>query len=230
MRTVWNDLLHLFFPRLCLLCKSPLIEAEEQICLECFCDLPYVSFHPQAGNPVSMLFAGKIPFVSATAFLQYGKGGKVQRLAHAFKYHGNKKLACQLGRQAGIFLQSEITRPPVDYLIPVPLHPKRERKRGYNQSEWICRGLASVLPVPIHSTAIQRRVQTRTQTRKTLHERWLNMQNVFVLNEAEALRGRHVLLVDDVCTSGSTLLACAETLLAVPGIRISILALACAGR
>jgi ComF family protein len=229
MRAIGSDLLNLFFPRLCPLCKEPLTEDEEQICLKCLCDLPYTSFHHQADNPVAMLFAGKIPFMDATAFLHYEKGSKVQRLVHTFKYYGNKKLAYQLGRQASITLQSQAAYSSIDFLIPVPLHPKKERERGYNQSEWICRGVASVLPVPIHLTAVQRRSQTQTQTNRALYERWLNVQNVFVLNDTKNLEGRRVLLVDDVVTSGSTLLACAEALLAVPGIRISILALAYAG-
>ncbi|MDR1557154.1 MAG: ComF family protein [Tannerellaceae bacterium] len=228
MRMIWDDLLNLFFPRLCVLCREPLTAGEEQICLQCLCDLPYTRFFYREENPVGSLFAGKAPVANATAFLHYEKGGKVQHLIHAFKYRGNRELACQLGRQAARALESHTAYQSVDFLIPVPLHPKRRKKRGYNQSEYLCRGIASVLHIPIHTTALQRRIKTGTQTRKSLYERWLNMQDVFVLEEAETLRGCHILLVDDVVTSGSTLSSCVETLGAVPGIRISILALAMA--
>jgi ComF family protein len=228
MRTdIWNDLLNLFYPRLCVSCGELLTESEKHICLHCLCDLTYTSFFYQAGNPVLNRFVTRAPLVNATAFLRYKKDTKVQRLVYAFKYYGNRELAYQLGRQAGRALESHTACGSIDFLIPVPLHPKRMRKRGYNQSEYLCRGLSSILHIPLHSTALRRKVNTRTQTRlKSWSERRKNMREVFALNEAESLQGCHVLLVDDVVTSGSTLSSCIEALQLVPGIRISVLALA----
>jgi ComF family protein len=226
MRQIWNDFFHLFFPRLCVVCKEALVKDEEEICLRCLIDLPHTGFLERADNPVDGLFAG-VCIDRAAALLHYEKGGKVQRLVHSFKYHGNKQLAYQLGRQAALALQAQPDW-SFDWLIPVPLHPKRQRERGYNQSEWICRGLASILHTGIHTTALQRRIKTQTQTQKSLYERRQNMQEAFTAVDADALRGRHVLLVDDVVTSGATLSACAEALLTIPGIRIRILALAVA--
>ena len=226
MRTIWNDLLKLFFPRLCVLCKEPLMEREEQICLQCLCNLPYTNFFYQAENPVSKLFANKVPLENATALFHYEKGGKVQRLVYSFKYYRNKELAYQLGRQLARALEAHRARQSVDFLIPVPLHPKKRRKRGYNQSEHLCRGLASVLRIPIHPATLRRQTKTETQTGKPVHGRWRNMQEVFTVKDTETLRGRHVLLVDDVVTSGSTLLSCVKALLLIPGVRISILTLA----
>jgi ComF family protein len=226
MRLLIN-FIHLFFPRLCVLCKTPLIQEERQICLGCLCDLPLTDFPAGEDNPVSCLFTGKVDIVSATAWLHYEKGAKVQRLIHSFKYYNNKSLAYQLGRQMGLSLQSYISQ-EIDLLIPVPLHRKRQRKRGYNQSEWICRGLASVVPIPVCTNSLQRRMASGTQTNKSLYDRWMNVQQLFALNDEHGLEGKHILLVDDVVTSGSTLCMCAETLLTAPGVKVSVLALAVA--
>ncbi|MDR1201460.1 MAG: ComF family protein [Tannerellaceae bacterium] len=221
------NFIHLFFPRLCILCKTPLIQEEKQICLSCLCDLPLTNFHADENNPVFQLFIGKVDIVNATAWLHYEKGAKVQRLIHSFKYYSNRDLAYQLGRQMGLSLQSYINQ-EIDLLIPVPLHRKRQRKRGYNQSEWICRGLASVVHIPVCTSGLQRKTTSSTQTNKSLYARWTNVQHLFALGDKHDLENKHILLVDDVITSGSTLCMCAETLLVVPGIKISILALASA--
>jgi ComF family protein len=200
-------------------------ENEEQICLQCLCKLPRTLFHRQDDNPLVWFFAGKIPILHATAFLYYRKKNAVSHLTHTFKYRGNKQLAFQLGRLAA--LEYTPCR-QIDLLIPVPLHPKKEKKRGYNQSEWICMGLASVWNIPVRTDVLRRKTPTSTQTGKLLHDRWRNMQNAFFTENAEVLQGQHVLLVDDVVTSGSTLVACAEALVQIPGVRVSIFALSIA--
>ncbi|MDR1646055.1 MAG: ComF family protein [Tannerellaceae bacterium] len=222
----WSKLFDLFFPRLCAACNNLLLDDEKHICLSCLYSLPYTNFHRRADNPVAELFADKVQIEDATAFLFYNKGSNVQRMIHSLKYYGDEQLAYHLGRQAILNLQEHAPYTSLDYLIPVPLHRKKERARGYNQSEWICQGIASVLHVPICSTAIQRHLSTKTQTRRGIEERWLNVRNAFSLNQAEGLAGKSVLLVDDVVTSGATLRACAEALAAVPDIRIHILAIA----
>jgi ComF family protein len=227
MRMIFHDIANLFFPKLCVLCRDPLIQDEEQICLQCLCDLPQTNFFRQDDNPVTGLFAGKVEIAHAAAFLHYEKGGKVQKLVHTFKYHGNKQLAYQLGKLFALSIPPDASYLSADFLIPVPLHPRRKWKRGYNQSEWICRGMASVWHIPILTSALQRRTKTNTQTNKNIYERWLNMQEVFVLRNTEALQGGcHALLIDDVVTSGSTLAACAEVLLSIPDIKLSILTIA----
>jgi ComF family protein len=225
MWTIWDDFLSLFFPRLCVACKAPLVKGEEHICLKCLCDLPHADLFMSTDNPVAKLFAGMCVDY-ATAFLHFEKKNKVQRLIHSLKYYGNKQLAYTLGRHAAMALQSHPVCQSLDFLIPVPLHPKRKRARGYNQSEWICRGLSSILHVEVHTTALQRQIKTNTQTKKTIYERRTSMQDVFAPADVENLRGRRVLLVDDVVTSGSTLSACAEVLLSVPDVHVNILALA----
>jgi ComF family protein len=227
MKRILINFIHLFFPRLCILCKTPLIQGEKQICLGCLCGLPLTNFHTDESNPVFRLFLGKANIVNATAWLHYEKGTKVQKLVHSFKYYNNKDLAYQLGRQMGLSLQPYINQ-QIDLLIPVPLHRKRQRKRGYNQSEWICRGLASVVPIPVCTNSLQRIMASGTQTNKSLYTRWTNVQQMFALSDKHDLKGKHILLVDDVITSGATFCACVEALLAASGVKISILALATA--
>jgi ComF family protein len=227
---ILNELFDLFFPRLCVLCKDLLIEKEEQICLGCLSELPYTDLLTIGDkHPASFLFARQRHIVNVATLLRYEKGSSVQKLIFSLKYHGNRKLAYQLGRQAALALQTHMATDGriADMIIPVPLHPKKKRERGYNQSEWICRGIASVLNIPIYATALRRRTDTLTQTDKDRSERRLNMGKAFWLPDPLILPpGSHVLLVDDVITSGATLSAFAEALLVVPDIRITILALA----
>jgi ComF family protein len=226
LRKGWNRIAYLFFPPLCTLCKQLLLDSEKHICLSCLCNLPYADSHRQAGNLAAGLFAGKVAIQSSFSFLFYSKGNEAQRLTYAFKYYGNKHLAYQLGRQAALFLQTREPYASLDYLIPVPLHRTKERRRGYNQSEWIGRGVASVLAIPVHTKALVRHIPTETQTNKSPEERWANVRHAFSLEQTDDLAGRDILLVDDIVTSGATLRACAETLLAIPGIRIHTLTLA----
>ncbi|WP_233552168.1 ComF family protein [Parabacteroides sp. AF48-14] len=223
MKTLLNDLLNLFFPRLCLLCQTPLIKGEEHICLHCSNNLPYTHFTDLKTNAACQLFEGKVPFVAATALLRFEHGGYGQKLIHSLKYHGNKELGYQLGRMAAIAYQKSGLFDTVDVLLPVPLHPERLKQRGYNQSEWIARGIQSVTGIPVDTTSVSRIKKTESQTRKQVYERQKNVENIFRLNDSEALKNRHALLVDDVITTGSTFLACAASIQAVPGIRISFL-------
>lgn len=222
---IWNNLLHLFFPKICVLCSDPLIEEEEQICLKCLCDLPQTNFHVRDENPVVELFAGYTSVKNATAIFHYEKGGKVQQLIHNFKYQGNKELARQLGRQMALTLQTDPAYKDIDALLPVPLHKKRKRKRGYNQSEYLCAGIASVWNKPVNTEVLIRVSASDTQTRKSVYDRWINVKEIFTLTNPNQLAGKHILLVDDVITSGSTIAACIKALSVIPNIKISILAL-----
>lgn len=228
MKTILNDLLNLFYPRLCLLCQAPLMEGEEHICLRCSNHLPYTHFTDMETNPVCRLFQEKVSFVAATALLHFRKGGSGQKLIHSLKYHGNKKLGYELGRMAATVYRETGLFDTVDLLLPVPLHPKRMRQRGYNQSEWIARGIRSVTGIAIDTSSLSRVKKTESQTRKQIFERSENVENIFRLENAGALKNKHVLLLDDVITTGSTISACAEAMKAISGIRISILGIAVA--
>ena len=223
---IWmNNLLQLFYPRLCLGCDKRLTEDEQYLCLHCFCELPRTHYHRRTDNPVFKLFTGFFRINEIGSFLLFEKDGMVQRLVHSFKYWGNKQLAQYLGRIAFLEMKSDGLFSDIDILIPVPLHPKKERKRGYNQSEWIAKGVESVYPYPIRCDLLYRNKDTATQTRKTVYERNLNVEEIFFLKNAESIEGKHVLLIDDVITTGATLRACIKTLSSIPDIRISIFSL-----
>lgn len=155
-RMILNDLLNLFYPRLCLLCQRSLMEGEEHICLHCSNHLPYTHFTDMETNPVCLLLQGKTSFVAATALLHFTKGGSGQKLIHSLKYHGNKKLGYELGHMAATTYRETGLFDTVDLLLPVPLHPKRMRQRGYNQSEWIAYGIRSATGIAVDISSLSR--------------------------------------------------------------------------
>jgi len=171
------------------------------------------------------LFAGTLQINKIAAFLLFERNGKVQHLIHSIKYFGNKQLARHLGRIASMEMIEDGLFQGIDWLIPVPLHPKKERKRGYNQAEWIAKGIEAVCHCQIEKDVLQRVMYTDSQTRKTLYERHRNVEEIFSLKNADSLKGKHILLIDDVITTGATLNACIKTLSAIPDIRISVFAL-----
>lgn len=205
----------------------PLIEGEEHICLSCLIDLPRTDLSEEYGVLPALLLAVPRESVGRTvAFLIYEKGGKVQHLIHSFKYYGNKRLAFSLGRQAAVeWLAAETIFPEIDVIIPIPLYKWRQRKRGYNQSEWIAKGLNSVWRREVNTTAVQRIRGADSQTHKTIFERWMNVKGKFVVADEAFLENKHILLVDDVITSGATMNACLEAIKNVAGIKISIFSL-----
>jgi ComF family protein len=217
---------NLFYPLLCILCRNPLIESEQHICLNCLRNLPETNYHTDKSNPARALFAGFPQVNEVTAFLFFEKEGKAQQLIHSFKYYGNKSLAEYLGRIAAIELKEYGFYASVDIIIPVPLHPNKEKKRGYNQSEFIARGISSVYGCSVDRTSIRRIADTTTQTRKSVYERHVNVEKIFKLTNVENLFGKHILLIDDVMTTGATTSACVEILSEIPEIKISIFALA----
>ena len=182
-RMILNDLLNLFYPRLCLLCQRSLMEGEEHICLHCSNHLPYTHFTDMETNPVCLLLQGKTSFVAATALLHFTKGGSGQKLIHSLKYHGNKKLGYELGRMAATTYRETGLFDTVDLLLPVPLHPKRMRQRGYNQSEWIAYGIRSVTGIAVDTSPLSRIKKTESQTRKQIFERSENVEDIFPCRE-----------------------------------------------
>jgi ComF family protein len=173
------------------------------------------------------LYAGIPQIREVAAFLLYEKDGVAQRLIHKFKYHDNSSLAKYLGRIASLGMNTDGLFRDIDFLIPVPLHPKKERQRGYNQSYWIAHGMAAVYRLPVRNDVLHRKVYTTSQTRKSLYDRHLNTENVFGVKDAHTCAGKHILLIDDVITTGATSIACIDALTAaIPDIRISMFSLA----
>ena len=231
MRRLLSDFLRLLFPRLCAACQQSLHQGEQVICLSCAYDLPYTDFHTYADNPVARAFWGRIPVQSAMALLYFQRGNRTQQLLHQLKYQRQPAIGSFLGSKIGERLAtSSATNAPIDLIIPVPLHPKRQRSRGYNQSEQIARGIASVLQVPVDTSILRRQAHTSSQTRKDRTARVENMAAAFLVKQPALLQHKHILLVDDVITTGATLEACAlalqQSLSAASAPRISIATLA----
>lgn len=225
------DFFSLLFPDLCAACGKQLFQGEKQICTACLYDLPYTDFHLYAENAVAKLFWGRINCHAAMAMLYFRKGTRVQQLIHQLKYRSQPELGFRLGVLLGERLAASDRLPgenpdPPDLIIPVPLHPSKERSRGYNQSRMIADGLSSVMHVPVNTTQLIRQRSTGTQTKRNRYNRFENMKAVFSVPDSAPLAGKHVLLVDDVITTGATLEACGQVLLDTGLNKLSIAAIA----
>lgn len=228
--TFLNSILELFYPSVCAACGHSLFHWEQLVCTRCRSFLPKTGYALVEENPLARMFYGRVRLKAVTACFFFSKEGKVQHLIHELKYKGNSDAGVFLGQDLGKAIQEAPLFQGIDYLIPVPLHPKREKERGYNQSMMIAQGVSEVTGIPIGDTFLKRSVNTATQTHKSKEERWKNVKDIFVLDHAEKLEGKSVLLIDDVLTTGATLEACALTLSSVPGITISCATAACAGK
>jgi len=224
----FSDFFNLFYPSVCAACGERLVTQENVICTHCLVDIPRTNFYDQADNPVSQLFWGRAKIENATALFRFHKGSRFQHLLHLLKYKGRKDVGIELGRQLGFELKKSELYKSVEIVIPVPLHPKREKKRGYNQAECISIGIAESMGIEIQARNLIRNTATETQTKKSRIERWKNVDSIFSIKQPELLKNKHILVVDDVVTTGATLEACAQALLRVEGIRVSIAALAMA--
>lgn len=201
---------------------------EEVLCLNCLSDLPRTRFHADPANKVEQLFWGKVQLTAASAFLQFSRTGKVQGMLHNLKYHQDKQVGLLLGRLMAEELRACPRFQEVDTYLPVPLHPRKERKRGYNQSRILVDGMTEVWPLPITGNDLMRVVRTPSQTKRGRLDRWINVKEAFQLPDPQVLANKHVLLVDDVVTTGATIEGCVKALEQVPGIRISLFTAACA--
>jgi ComF family protein len=189
-------------------------------------ELPVTGFHLDPGNPLAEGFWGRVWLEQAVAWFYFRKGSAFQEVLHHLKYNHRPDIGIFLGKQFGY----ELRRSPVfvkpDLILPVPLHRRKQRSRGYNQSEMIARGLSEAMEIPYDGKALVKSRITSTQTRKSRFERWVNVSGKFEVRSAETIAGLHVLIVDDVVTTGATLEACAEVLLKVPGVKVSVAAVA----
>ena len=207
-------LLNLFVPKVCHLCECNLVGKEEFICTQCAAKLPNTGFERYAGmNPMEERFAGQLPLGRACAPYFYTRDSKLASLVHDFKYHGFSRLATHLGAMGANELADSGLFNGIDILLPVPLHWRKEWKRGYNQSEMIARGISKVTGIPI-GRELKASKAHRTQTSLTSEQRIANTKGIFRIEHPETLKGKHVMLVDDICTTGATLLSAGETLAA----------------
>lgn len=220
------DFIALVFPRICPGCGRSLLRFEKFICLQCLYRLPETRYHHFPENPVEKVFWGRIEIERAASFLFFNKGGLTQKLLHALKYRKCREAGIVLGELYGQKLKDTSPFCDADMIIPVPLHPKKQRKRGYNQSEVIGQGLSKVLRIPVVSGMLIRREHSSSQTRKSRYQRWQNVEKIFTVKDTEALREKHILLVDDVITTGATLEACARCIMTNSGAKVSVITIA----
>ena len=223
-----TDFISLFFPRSCFICGNSLFKNEEVACTRCLLHLPETHFHREPENPVFQIFRGRIHIESAASFYYYKKGGSVQQLIHRMKYQGHREIGIYLGKLYGQKLKEEPRFSSVDTIIPIPLHRKKEKKRGFNQAEMIAIGLAESMKKELDTKSVIRVVASSTQTKKSRYKRWENVSEIFRLTDSKALENIHVLLVDDVITTGATMEACLLRLQTAPGIKLSVASIATA--
>lgn len=222
-----NDFFNLLVPDLCTACDAPLVRTEKVLCMKCHYDLPRTRFDSYSDNPVIRLFWGRVPIENASSYFQYNKGSRFQSLIHDLKYRDRKDIGRELGRLMGNDLRDSVFA-GTDLIIPVPLHRSKQFKRGYNQCDPICEGISSSLGIPYHTDLLEKTMRSSSQTDKSRFKRWINVEGNFRVKYPGKLSEKHILLVDDVVTTGSTLEACANAILKGNGTRVSIVTLAVA--
>lgn len=215
-----KDFFSLFYPGICHSCAGVLIAGERCICAHCWYGLPKTGFHQDKENALTKLFWGRTNIETGTALFYYQKGGRVQHLIHQLKYKNKQDIGHYLGLRLGQYLAEAPAYQGIDCIVPVPLHAKRMRERGYNQSALLGKGLSEAMHIPMDTESLVRLTQTQTQTRKRRFTRWENVASVFELSPSHQLSHKHILLIDDVITTGSTIEACTQKLLSVEGVKV----------
>ncbi len=220
------NLLNLFFPKVCLACDSHLTDNEAHICTSCRHDLPLTDFHFNSSNAVHKILYGRVRLEQATALLHFSKKGKVQQLMHNLKYRGHEVVGELLGNWLGEALKPSKQYKAIDLVIPVPLHKSKQRQRGYNQVDKFGKALASALDAEYKADVLIKPSATKTQVFKDRLMRSTSNTDSFKLSESYAISGKHILLVDDIITTGATIEACANTLFQAKDITLSVATMA----
>ena len=222
IKDIFNSFIDTLFPRICPVCNNVLLSHEKHICTKCRIDIPITRYHMQEFNAMEQLFAGKTPIEKAVGYFFYEKGNPYSNILHNIKYRNNPQLGQYVAK---LFAQELLSRDifrDIDCIIPVPLHHRKKIQRGYNQSEYIAKGFSEVFNIPVHNNIIIAHKSHESQTNKGIYERWLNTQNIFSAQDTQVLENKHILIVDDVVTTGATLLSAALTIASVPNIKISL--------
>lgn len=226
---MWRPLLDFFqivVPPVCCCCGEELVGAERFLCADCLLHLPFTHSASEVGNDSEQCFMGRVPIEAAASLFLFSRNCSARSLVHNIKYQGGVSLAVSLGMLLGEDLAKSGRFDNVDCVLPVPLYPYKYLKRGYNQSTQLAKGVAAVLQKPLVTGVLYRTRHTATQTKKGREERGLNMRGAFAVRRAQKIEQKHVLLVDDVLTTGATTIACCRALLEVPGVKVSVATLA----
>ena len=223
MHSVFNDIKSLFYRPVCPVCGCTMGEGEYFVCSRCRWEAPLTDFQNRVDNPVVQRFWGTVKVANGCAFMYFVHNSGWRTLIHEFKYHGRWREAMMAGEWFG----GELARSPlygdVDLLVPVPLHPRKLLSRTYNQAEYLALGMGRSMGLKVDSHSVVRKVYNKSQALRPHHERWENVKDIFRVTHPEKLSGHHILLVDDVLTTGATIGSCAEAIeQAVPDCRISI--------
>ena len=222
LKDLTHGLIHLFYPRLCEGCSKPLLAAENVLCISCALQVPETGYHHIADNESALRFAGRVPFIHATSFAYFTNDGLLQHLIQGLKYRDKKEIGIYLGERFAHSLRNTDWISSIDMIIPVPLHPAKEARRGYNQSMLIAEGLNNVLDIPASDKILLRTRDTESQTKKTRADRVENMAGAFKIAEKADISGKHILICDDVLTTGATIEACSLALKGQENVKISI--------
>jgi ComF family protein len=223
----WIDpVFWLYFPKNCPACGRPLKLFGANICGRCSQNLPETHFFEAPNNPIEKIFYGRLPISAGAAAWYFHKNSALQALLFQLKYKSNKDVGLFIGKQMGALLAASERFSSIDALVPVPLHPQALSKRGFNQAALICEGIGQVWHKPVLTGAIARTKHTSTQTKQTRAERWDNMEDAFTIKDPTSINGKHLLIIDDVITTGATIEACGKTLLTIKDVRVSVAAAA----
>jgi ComF family protein len=204
------------------------VKGEESVCTRCLLELPYANYHLDPDNSLMKRLSGRIPVEHVLAFLKFSKNGRTQHLLHELKYKGHAEIGITLGKVYAQKLKDSNFPISFDGILPVPLHKTRLRKRGYNQSTKFAEGLSDIWNIPVLDRIAIRKVKTETQTKKTKLRRWENVNDVFEVTDYSKLAGKHILITDDVITTGATVEALANTILNQDDVKISVVSIAVA--
>lgn len=224
MSSYIRALINLFYPKACVGCGLSLMREEEFLCVGCEMELPINPFLNEPNNEIKQVFAGRLPLKSANTFLYFSKNGITQRLIHGLKYEDRQDVGNMLGYRFGLELAA--LNNSYDAIIPVPLHPDKEKTRGYNQCLSIAQGLSQALNCIVLDDVVCRNVANPSQTKLNRAKRWDNVSGIFSLINPEAIANKHILLIDDTLTTGATLESCGSEILKAPGTMLSIVTLA----
>jgi len=222
----WTRLLDLISPRLCTVCGERLSVTEEVLCGKCNLHLPRTGFqHDPQENVMTKMFWGRIPIERATALFYFEAHAETANILYELKYKNHPEIGETMGRMMARELQRGDFFDGIDGIVPVPLAKRRERQRGYNQSMEIAKGVSEITNLPIYNKVVKRKTFNGSQTSKGRWERNENVENVFELLDGDSVRGKHLLIIDDVVTTGATVIACAKEISKAEGVRFSVLSL-----
>lgn len=220
---ILSDFLNLFFPRLCVCCKQKLIKQESHICLKCLLSIPLIKQNKNIeDNELEKLFSGRFPFITIASYAYFIKGGVLQKITHEIKYKNNPDLAFLMGTLCGRIIKENQKFKNIDYIVPIPLHPKREKERGYNQAFLLAKGISHILDISIEKDNLIRVRNNPTQTKHNKIQRWQNTENIFAIKNKDIYKNKHILLIDDIITTGSTIEICSKLISESEGSCISI--------